>query len=115
MEPEEVDTLSSVSPSSLLKVTFVLLPFLRGFPRSDIDWEILDGLLCWLCDRLGRERVLEVEFRLMDPGIIGVDERPIGLKIVNSLAKFRERGRMRVAWERSDGSESATYASDCVM
>lgn len=112
--PEEVDLVSSISPTSIQKVTFVRQPVVRGFSRSDIGWEILDDPLCRLADRSGRERVLEVEFRLMGKGVMGAGERAGGLQIANSLTMFGEKGRMKVVWVGSDGNESVIYASDCV-
>ena len=62
------------------------------------------------------KRVLEVDFRLGDVEVMAVDGWTGELKIVNSLAKFREKSRMRVVWVRHDGSDiSVIYSSDGVM
>jgi len=109
---EEVHLISSITSTSIRKVTFVHETLPRGLPRRDADWGILDDPLCQLVDRLGYKHELEVNLRFEVAGVMEVDEETRELRIVNSLARFREKGRIRVVLVDVDhGSETVVYSS----
>jgi hypothetical protein len=113
--PEEVDLVSSISPTSIQKVTFVHQSSVRDPSGSETGWEILDDPLCQLADRLGRKRVLEVEVRLMGTEVMEAEDRTGGLAIANSFGKFKEKGRVKVVRVGLYGAESVVYTPDCVV
>lgn len=78
-------------------------------------WEILDEPLRQLADQLGSKRVLEVDFRTADTGVVAAEKRKTEMHIVNSLVTFREKGRLRITRVCSDGSERVVYSSDRVV
>jgi len=107
-----VHLISSITSTSIRKVTFVHGTPLRGLPRRDADWGILDDPLCQLVDKLGCNHELEVNLRFRDIGVMEVDEETRELRILNSLAKFREKGRIRVVLVDVDhGSETVVHSS----
>lgn len=71
--------------------------------------------LCRLADQSGYKHGVEVEFRFADEGVVGRDELTRELKIVRSLAKFGEKGRMRVVGVGPGGRESVVYSSGGVV
>jgi hypothetical protein len=112
---EEVNLVSSITSANIQKVKFVLAPLVWDFVGRGVNWGILDDPLCQLVDRSRCKQELEVDFRFGDVGFMGVDERAGESKLVKSLAKFREKGRMRVVCVDPDGSERVIYSSDGVM
>jgi len=100
-----VDLLSSISSTKIQKVTFVHVPSFRSSSR----WGNLDDPLCRLVGPPGREHEVKVDFRFPDAGVVEMDEPTGEPKIVRSLAKFRERGRMRVVRVDTGGSEHIVY------
>ena len=69
---------------------------------EDTYWRAYDAPLCQLVDRLECEHQLEVEFRLIGEGTEG-------MIIADSLAQFREKGRIRVVRVGLDGKESVVH------
>ena len=113
---EEANLVSSVTSSNIRKVTFVGESS-AGFLSRGGDWGVLDETLCRLADRLGSKRVLDVDFRLVDTEVevmVG-GERALEPERVDSLARFREKGRVRVIRVCLDGSENVVYTSDGVV
>ena len=64
-------------------------------------WQAYDHPLCLLADRLGCERELEAEFKLMD--------EVEAMTIVDSLPEFRKKGRITVFRVWADGGERIIY------
>ena len=50
-----------------------------------------------------------MDIRFPDAGAVELDEATAEPKIVRSLAKFREKGRVRVIWIDPGGSEHVVY------
>ena len=91
----EVEVLSSITSTNIQKVSLVYLWLFRGSSWQDVNWEIFDKPLCRLADRLGHTHGPEVDFQIMGSGP-AVNENP-GLEIIaNSLAAFKEKGKIRV-------------------
>jgi hypothetical protein len=107
---EEANLVSSITSTNIQKVTFVHESVVWGLSGFGVNWGVLDDPLCRLVDRSGCKRGLVVDFRF-----VGVDEQAGESKLVKSLAKFREKGRMRVVCVGPDGSERVIYSSDGVM
>jgi len=98
--------ISSIASANLQKITFVQDPWVWGYHSCNVNWGILDDPLCLLVDRVRCKRELGVDFLLADA------YEPTGeLGVVNSLAKFTEKGRMRVVWVGRDGSKNVVYSS----
>jgi len=110
---EEVDILTSITSTRIQKITLVH----QSSPRSWFyaDWGSFDDPLRRLVDQSECKRGLEVDFRFVDVG--GIKGHGDGgvVEIVDSLAKFREKGRMRVVLVDLSGSERVIYPSDGVM
>jgi len=102
---EVTDLLSSITSTKIRKVTFVHVPS----SRRSLGWGNLDDPLCRLIGRPGCKHKVEVDIRFPDAGAVELDEPTAEPKIVRSLAKFREKGRMRVIWMDSGGSEHVVY------
>ena len=111
---EEANLVSSVTSPNMRKVTFVGESS-TGFLGRGGDWGILDETLCRLADRLGSKRVLEVDFRLVDTRVMEGAKRTVELEIMDSLARFRDKGRVKVIRVCSDGSERVVYTSGRVL
>lgn len=105
----EAEILSSITSASMEKVTLVYLCLAWGFSWRDINWETLNGPLCQLADQSGCTRKLEVDFRIMCAGVVEVDGGAGLVTIADSLARFREKGKIRVAWVGPDGRENVVY------
>ena len=99
--------LSSITSTKVRKVRFVHKPW---FPRSS-SWGNLDDPLYRFVGRPRCEHEVEVDFRFSDVGAVEVDKQTGEPKIVRSLAKFREKGRMRVVWMDPGGTEHVVYPS----
>ena len=56
-----------------------------------------------------------MDFRLANAPAVRESVEARAVKIVNSLPKFREKGRIRVWIDADDGSERIIYSSDGVM
>ena len=85
------------------------------FPQRDADWEIFDDPLCRLVDQSECKREVEVDFRFANAAAMRKNVEARAVKIVNSLPKFREKGRVRVWIDADDGSERIICSSDGVM
>jgi len=112
---EEANLISSITSTSVQKVTFVHESLVWGFESRHVNWGILDDPLCQLVDRSRCKRELEVDFRLAGTEDMGTDKWTGDLKIVGSFQKFRGRARMRVIWVDRDGSEHVIYSSAGVI
>ena len=111
---EVANMISSITSTNIRKVTFVQRPLkiIGNLPTYGVDWKNLDDPLCWLVDRSGHKHVkVEVDFRFTEVGSMEVDKLTGEFKVVRSLAKFREKGRIRVVWVDPGGSESVVYSS----
>jgi len=82
---------------------------------SEADWKIFDDPLCQLVDRSECGRELEVDFRFVDVRVMQEDGETKAARIVDSLAEFREKGRIRVVCVGLDGDERVDYSSNGVM
>ena len=102
---EEVDILSSITSASIRKVSLTYWRTARNSLLYNIDFGIFEGSLCRLVDRSGRTCKLEVDFRIVGAG----DGEAEATVIENSLAKFREKGQIRVVRVDPDGSERVVY------
>jgi len=91
------------------KVTLVYLCLAWGFSWRDINWKILNGPLCQLVDQSRCTRKLEVEFRIMCAGAVEAGGGAGLVTIADSLAQFREKGKIKVAWVGRDGRENVVY------
>ena len=112
--PKEAKLVCSITSPNIRKVTFVGESS-AGFLSRGGDWGVLDETLCRLADRLGSKRVLDVDFRLVDTRVMVKGKRAPEPEIVDPLARFREKGRVRVIRVCLDGSENVVYTSDGVV
>lgn len=107
----EANILSSITSTKIQKITFTHQYPTWGLPEREADLRILDDPLCQLVDRSEGKWVLEVNFRVMGVAAMGGEEaRTVG--IADSLAKFREKGRVRAVCVGLDGGERVIYPSD---
>jgi hypothetical protein len=83
----DLDLLSSITSTSIEKITFTLSNTHR-FPPDHIYWSRVDGRLCQLADRLGRQGRLEIEIRVYH---LVHDARH-----TDYLLGFQEKGQVRV-------------------
>jgi hypothetical protein len=109
-EADEVNLISSITSASIHKITFV---YSMSWAPRRVEWENFDNTLYQLADRPGYNGKLEVDFRIVDDR--GDGWQDVGLDIVESLAKFREKGRVRIILVGRDGSESVVCSSNGVI
>jgi len=108
---EEANVLSSITSTRIQKVTLLHEYSLWDFPSYDIEWEVFDESLCRLADQSECGWGLEVDFRFMNAGYVGSGEETEAIEIVNSLTKFKEKGRTRVICVGPDDDERVVYSS----
>ncbi|KAF9647255.1 hypothetical protein BDM02DRAFT_3188164 [Thelephora ganbajun] len=101
---KEVDLITSITSTNIRKITFTYLSSVQRLSWYGVHWGVLDNPLSLLVNRLGCKRQLEVEFRILDVKVIEMDGAR-AMVIVNSLAEFREKGKIRVVLVGLDGSE----------
>ena len=92
--------LGSITSTNVQKITFTWAPCWDS-PPANTYWRAYDLPLCLLADRLGWERELEAEFKLMD--------EVEAMAIVDSLPEFRKKGRITVFRAWADGGERRIY------
>ena len=101
---KEVDILSSVTSTSIQKISLVhrhLDPY--------IAWSCFDKPLCRLANELGCTHKLEVDFRISVEGVVETGEDIAVAGIADNLSGFREKGQLRVVLVGPDESESVIY------
>ena len=59
--------------------------------------------------------MLDVDFRIIDTGVMAEGERTAEPDTVDSLVRFREKGWVRVIRVCLDGSERLVYTSGCAV
>jgi len=114
----EANILASITSTRIQKITFVHRPSLWDSLQQEVDWEIweiFDDPLCQLVEQSECGRELEVDFRFVGVRVMRADGETRAARIANSLAKFREKGRIRVVCVGLDGDERVFYSSGGAM
>jgi len=105
----EVDILSSITSTGIQKISLALqLPRWTNSWRG-VKWEIFDEPLYRIADRSGRTHKLEVDIRLMNTVTEEIGEGAGLVRIADSLARFKEKGHLRVTWVGPSGRENVVY------
>jgi len=106
----KTNLISSITSANIQKITFVysrlwLLPFRRG-----VEWRNFDDALYRLANRSECKDGLEVDVRVtLYSTHRNFHKRAMEKNILESLAKFRERGRLRIIWERAIVEEDSRF------
>lgn len=86
-------------------------------PTYRVNWRDFNDPLCQLVDKSGGKHEVEVDFRFKNARAmeLEVGELTGELKVVRSLAKLREKGRMGVVCMDPGGNESVVCSSNGTM
>jgi len=107
----EAETLYSITSTSIQKISLVIRCPYGVISRCITDWEIFDEPLYRMADRPGRTHKLEVDIDIrVTSGVVEVVDGGAGLVgIADSLARFKEKGHLRVTWAGASGRENVVY------
>ena len=109
---KETEIISSITSTSIRKVSLVYRRPNWGASWRDVNWGAFNEPLCRLVDRLGSAHELEVEILIADVGG-GSTYKDIDLGVIMSpLATFREKGRIRVVYMGRSGRAHVVYPLD---
>ena len=104
----EVDILSSITSTSIQKISLVLQRQHRVISWRGIKWEMFDEPLYRIADRPGRTHKLEVVIRVKK-AVTKVNGSAGLARIADSLARFKEKGHIKVIWLDPSGREHVVY------
>lgn len=105
----EINILSSITSTNIRRISLVCLCSAWDFSWRDINWEIFDESLCRLADQLGRTHELEVDFRVDGRAAMHIHEGTGLVVVVDSFARLREKGKLKVVWVGPGGRECVVY------
>ena len=104
----EVDILSSITSTSIQKISLVLQRPHRVISWRGIKWEMFDEPLYRIADRSGRTHKLEVDIRVMKTMTKANGGAEIA-RIADSFTRFKEKGHIKVTWLGPNGRERVVY------